>query len=70
MSYKPSLGQMDSRPFLHNAFVKISASWSSNFTNGVAMDPLRILSLTKGQSTSMGLLLSWKTGLDAMCIAA
>lgn len=48
----------------------VLVSWFSYLTNGVITSPLKILSQTKWQSTSMCLILSWNTGLEAICIAA
>ena len=50
--------------------MKISASWSLELTKLVFMHPNAIFYLIKWQSTSMCLVLSWKTVLDEICKAA
>ena len=50
--------------------MEISDSWSFELTKLVVMHSNEIFSLIKWQSTSMCLVLSWKTGLDAICKAA
>ena len=50
--------------------MKTSASWSFEFTKLVVMSPDRIFYLMKWQSTSVCLVLSWKSRLEAMCSAA
>ena len=49
--------------------MKIFASWLLELTKVVVIHPDAIFSLTKWQSTSMCLDLSWKTGLDEICKA-
>ena len=70
MSYAPSLLQMYLILGPLRDLVKMSASWSFELTKLVAIHPDAIFSLMKWQSTSMCLVLSWKTGLDAICKAA
>ena len=45
--HKPSLEHIDSNQLLHDDFEKISACWSSDFTNGAVISLLSILSCTK-----------------------
>ena len=68
MLYAPSLLQMYLGPL--RDLVKISVSWSFELTKLVITHPNAIFSLMKWQSTSMCLVLSWKTKLDAICKAA
>ena len=69
-SYALSLLQMNLilRPL--RDLVKMSASWSFELTKFVATHPDAIFSLMKWQSTLICLVLSWKTGLYAICNAA
>ena len=70
MFYAPSLLQMYLILGPLRDLVKISVSWSFELTKLVATHSDAIFSLMKWQSTSMCLVLSWKTGLDAICKAA
>ena len=70
MSYVPSLLQMYLILGPLRDLVKMSASWSFELTKLVATHPDAIFSLMKWQSTSICLVLSWKTELDAICNAA
>ena len=69
-SYAPSLLQIYLILGPLRDLVKMSASWSFELTKLVATHPDAIFSLMKWQSTSICLVLSWKTGLDAICNAA
>ena len=70
MLYAPSLLQMYLILGPLRDLVKISASWSFELTKLVVTHPDAIFSLMKWQSTSMCLVFSWKTKLDAICKAA
>ena len=70
MSYAPSLLQMYLILGPLRDLVKMSASWSFELTKLIATHPDAIFSLMKWQSTSICLVISWKTGLDAKCNAA
>ena len=70
MSYAPSLLQMYLILKPLRDLVKMSASWSFELTKLVATHPDAIFSLMKWQTTSICLVFSWKTGLDAICNAA
>ena len=59
---------IDSNRLLYNAFVMISTSWPSDFTNGVAIAPFRILSLTKWQSTSITRYISYNPPITSESI--
>ena len=50
--------------------MKISASWSLELTKLIVMHLDATFSLIKWQSTSMCLVLSWKTELDEICKVA
>ena len=69
MSYAPSLLQMYLILGPLRDLVKMSARWSFELAKLVATYPDAIFSLMKWQSTSICLVLSWKTGLDAICNA-
>ena len=68
--YAPSLLQMYLILGPLRDLVKMSASWSFELTKLVVTHPDAIFSLMKWQSTSICLVLSWKTGLHAICNAA
>ena len=69
-SYAPSLLQMKLMRGPQIDLVRISANWPSELTKLVTMRPENIFSLIKWQSTSMCLVLSWNTRLDAIWSAA
>ena len=70
MLYAPSLLQMYLILGPLRDLVKMVASWSIELRKLVATHPNAIFSLMKWQSTSICLVLSWKTGFDAICNAA
>ena len=70
MLIMPSLLQKYSTRTPLSAFVKMSPIWSPVFTYEVEIKPCWIFSRTKWQSISICFVLSWKTGLDAIWMAA
>jgi hypothetical protein len=63
MSITPSLLQIESMAFLGRALVNMFASWLPEGTKGVTMPLDSTLERMKLQSTSICLVLSWKTRL-------
>ena len=69
ISYNPSLLHNKPKRVLHKVLVNILAIWTLVETYGIAIIPSSTFSRVIWQSTSIYLVYSWNTGLEAMWIA-